>query len=216
MAGRPARVEGTLSSWNDERGFGFLSTPGDDADIFAHITAFRRRPERPQIGEVFTFEVELLPDGKRRAKLVRQAGAIAERRQHPRRTLAVRGAVAYLTILAFVALYLVVGRYWAIPVWVAALYLFVSALCFATYSTDKAAARAGQRRVPESTLLALGLLGGWPGAIVAQQVLRHKTIKAHFQFAFWGTVALNVAAFVTFTSPISDGFISGLAELTGI
>jgi uncharacterized membrane protein YsdA (DUF1294 family) len=94
--------------------------------------------------------------------------------------------------------------------------LFVSGLFFATYSTDKAAARAGRRRVPESTLLALGLLGGWPGAIIAQQVLRHKTIKAHFQFAFWGTVALNVAAFVTFTSPISDGFISGLAELTGI
>jgi uncharacterized membrane protein YsdA (DUF1294 family) len=46
----------------------------------------------------------------------------------------------------------------------------------------------------------LGLIGGWPGAIVAQQLLRHKTSKASFRLAFWATVVLNIAAFLLLVS----------------
>lgn len=74
-------------------------------------------------------------------------------------------------------------------------YLGASALCFAVYARDKAAARAGRRRTPESTLLLLGLACGWPGALLAQRWLRHKSSKATFLRKFWGTVALNVGAF---------------------
>ncbi|MFK3738426.1 DUF1294 domain-containing protein [Massilia sp. TN1-12] len=73
-------------------------------------------------------------------------------------------------------------------------YLGLSVVCFAVYANDKAAARRGGRRTPERTLLALALLGGWPGALIAQRRLRHKTSKAAFQRVFWLTVALNVAA----------------------
>ena len=48
----------------------------------------------------------------------------------------------------------------------------------------------------------LGLLGGWPGAIVAQQVLRHKSNKAAFRASFWLTVLANVAGFIVLSSPI--------------
>ena len=82
-----------------------------------------------------------------------------------------------------------------LPYWVAALYLGVSILCFIVYAVDKSAARAGRRRVPESTLLLLGFAGGWPGAIVAQRMLRHKTRKASFRRAFWLSVLANVAVF---------------------
>ena len=123
--------------------------------------------------------------------------------------------MASSAIVAFVLLYVVVGRYWTIPGWVTALYLGVSAICYLAYATDKAAARAGRWRVSESSLLALGLLGGWPGAIIAQQVLRHKSAKTRFQIVFWGTVALNVAAFVVFSSPVSDGLVDRLVELVG-
>jgi uncharacterized membrane protein YsdA (DUF1294 family) len=47
----------------------------------------------------------------------------------------------------------------------------------------------------------LGLIGGWPGAIVAQQLLRHKTSKRSFRIAFWVTVVLNIAVFVLLVSP---------------
>jgi uncharacterized membrane protein YsdA (DUF1294 family) len=76
----------------------------------------------------------------------------------------------------------------------AAVYLMASLAAFVGYRIDKAAALRGARRIPESTLLALGLVGGWPGALVAQRRLRHKTRKISFQLVFWATVLLNCAA----------------------
>jgi uncharacterized membrane protein YsdA (DUF1294 family) len=35
------------------------------------------------------------------------------------------------------------------------------------------------------------LLGGWPGALLAQDLFRHKTSKTVFQAMFWCTVLLN-------------------------
>jgi uncharacterized membrane protein YsdA (DUF1294 family) len=48
-----------------------------------------------------------------------------------------------------------------------------------------------RRRTPESTLHLLSVLGGWPGALVAQQMFRHKSRKLEFQIVFWLTVLLN-------------------------
>lgn len=79
-----------------------------------------------------------------------------------------------------------------VPWWLLAVYGVMSVACFATYAADKRSARENRRRVPERTLLTLGLLCGWPGAIVAQQLLRHKTIKRSFRSSFWTTVAMNV------------------------
>jgi uncharacterized membrane protein YsdA (DUF1294 family) len=56
--------------------------------------------------------------------------------------------------------------------------------------------------VSENALLWTGLLGGWPGAIVAQQLLRHKTQKASFRSAFWMSVVANVVVFVLVTTPV--------------
>jgi hypothetical protein len=38
-----------------------------------------------------------------------------------------------------------------------------------------------------------GLACGWPGGLLAQQWLRHKSIKTAFRWKFWLTVALNLA-----------------------
>jgi uncharacterized membrane protein YsdA (DUF1294 family) len=42
----------------------------------------------------------------------------------------------------------------------------------------------------------LGLAGGWPGALIAQQALRHKSKKMSFRVVLCATVILNSAAFV--------------------
>jgi uncharacterized membrane protein YsdA (DUF1294 family) len=76
---------------------------------------------------------------------------------------------------------------------VLALYAAASVLCFVAYGLDKRAAARGAQRTPERTLLLLGLFGGWPGGLVAQQVFRHKTVKASFLAKFWVTVLLNLA-----------------------
>ena len=61
----------------------------------------------------------------------------------------------------------------------------VSTFTFFAYRSDKRRAEAGEWRIPESTLQIAGLLGGWPGAFLAQRWFRHKTSKASFQFVFW-------------------------------
>ena len=78
----------------------------------------------------------------------------------------------------------------------AALYAVASAVCFIAYALDKSAARLGRRRTPERTLLLLGLAGGWPGGLAAQQLLRHKTSKTSFLVKFWLTVIVNLAVLI--------------------
>ena len=70
-------------------------------------------------------------------------------------------------------------------------YLAASVVTFIFYALDKAAARSHRARTPERTLHMLGLLGGWPGALLAQKLLRHKSGKLSFQAAFWFTVVLH-------------------------
>lgn len=69
----------------------------------------------------------------------------------------------------------------------------LSLFTFVAYGFDKRRARKGGRRVPEKTLHILSLLGGWPGAVVGQQVFRHKTQKVSFRIMFWLCVMLHLA-----------------------
>lgn len=73
-------------------------------------------------------------------------------------------------------------------------FLLVSVLTLVIYGMDKMAARKAWRRVPESTLLVFGFVGGWPGAMVGQQVFRHKTQKQPFKTYFIISVILSILA----------------------
>ena len=72
-----------------------------------------------------------------------------------------------------------------------AAYGIVSGLAFLLYWSDKRKARLDRWRVPENLLHAVELAGGWPGALLAQQVFRHKTRKLSFQLLFWMIVLLH-------------------------
>ncbi|MNV36853.1 hypothetical protein D3C71_1283460 [compost metagenome] len=72
-----------------------------------------------------------------------------------------------------------------------AAYGIVSVLAFLLYWSDKRNARSDQRRTPENVLHALEFAGGWPGALLAQQMFRHKTRKVSFQVVFWLIVLLH-------------------------
>ena len=79
------------------------------------------------------------------------------------------------------------------PVAAPLVYLCMSALTYAAYARDKSAARRSRRRTPEKTLHLMALLGGWPGALLAQRRLRHKSSKTSFLVTFWLTVVVNLA-----------------------
>ncbi|WP_320823020.1 DUF1294 domain-containing protein [Reinekea sp.] len=80
-----------------------------------------------------------------------------------------------------------------IPVGLVYLYGVASLVTLLIYSWDKYAAKKGWQRVPERTLHLLALIGGWPGALLAQQWLRHKTVKKRFRMVFWFTLGVNWA-----------------------
>jgi uncharacterized membrane protein YsdA (DUF1294 family)/cold shock CspA family protein len=198
MAGRSVvRFEGTITTWNADRGFGFITPALSGPEIFVHVRAFDWGSEAPYLGQAISFETGLNADGKRRAEHVRPLLPASGRSRLPM----AKDSASYLAIPAFLVLYIVVTVVWGTPPWVVGLYLAASVVCFIGYSVDKAAAVAGRWRIPESTLLIPGLLGGWPGAILGQQIFRHKTKKASFRVAFWTSVTLNVILFVLFSSP---------------
>ncbi|WP_041408830.1 DUF1294 domain-containing protein [Shewanella sp. MR-4] len=98
-------------------------------------------------------------------------------------------------LLALVFLAMLIGAAWwhMLPLAIVGLYLLLSLSTFIAYAFDKSAARKGRWRTKESTLHLMSLLGGWPGALFAQQLLRHKSVKAAFRQLFWLTVVTNLA-----------------------
>tara|TARA_R110001632_G_scaffold8686_9_gene34485 strand:+ start:7668 stop:8114 length:447 start_codon:yes stop_codon:yes gene_type:complete len=100
------------------------------------------------------------------------------------------------------------------PLMLALLYVLLSLGAYVFYKKDKAAAIKGTWRVPEKTLHLLALLGGWPGAIIAQQRLRHKTQKVSFRVIFWLTLMLNFSLLACLhTKQIHEVFSQGLVML---
>jgi uncharacterized membrane protein YsdA (DUF1294 family) len=72
------------------------------------------------------------------------------------------------------------------PGWVTRIYFYAtlvfSLVAFSLFGWDKRQSkREGARRISEKTLHRLSMLGGWPGAILGQQIFNHKTAKASFR-----------------------------------
>jgi len=66
-----------------------------------------------------------------------------------------------------------------------------SLLTFGLYVKDKSAAQTGKWRTSKTTLHLFSLVGGWPGAAIAQSQLRHKSKKVSFRVVYWFTVLIN-------------------------
>ncbi len=196
------RFEGKLKSWNDERGFGFIESTQGGQEIFVHVKAFRTRTGRPQINQDFSFEIELGPQGKKRAKNIEVVRAVPTQASPRRESPAQWGTATLFALSLFLITFALVAVLWRSPLWFAGVYLVASVIAFLAYASDKSAARRQARRTPESTLHLLALAGGWPGALLAQQFLRHKSIKSDFRSAFWTTVILNTLGFVALCSPL--------------
>ena len=86
-----------------------------------------------------------------------------------------------------------------LPVMVLLGVVALSVITYLVYWWDKSSARKGSWRTPETTLHLLSLCGGWPGALIAQQVLRHKTQKQPFRLILWLTVLVSTGVLVCFT-----------------
>ncbi len=192
------QFSGILKSWNDDRGFGFIEPAQGGQEIFVHIKAFPAGTGRPLVGQQLTFEIETTDNGKKRARSVQYpARARARAPRRPREESPAPWTLPRLLVIsAFAAIYGYVAWRWGFRLPVLLAYLGLSLAAFLAYAFDKSAAISGRWRTTENTLHLFALAGGWPGALLAQQLLRHKTNKPDFVDVFWITVALNIAAFV--------------------
>lgn len=180
------RRSGRIVSWNEDRGFGFVRPDDGEEDVFAHISAFRDRARRPCVDDAVIFLPGSDAKGRPRAEQVAYSGALPLPSGRSLVPFGMAGAALLVIFWASAK-----GR---LPSFAAGWYVAASLVAFLVYAKDKWAARGGRWRTAESTLHLLSLAGGWPGALAAQALLRHKSCKQSFRVVFWWTVVLNCGA----------------------
>lgn len=180
------RHKGILSNWIDDKGFGFISPRAGGEPVFVHIKDFQQRQHRPAVHQRLTYELGYDGQGRPRAERVAISG---------KSLLAMFSTGQGFLLLSAGGLAVAVSLVVLLPESAALAlicqYAAASLMSFIAYAIDKRAAQLNQQRLPENTLHLLSLTGGWPGALLAQKTLRHKSIKTSFQWLFWLTVAVN-------------------------
>lgn len=196
------RKKGKLRSWNDQKGFGFIESSDRGKDIFLHISAFSNRGRRPEAGQYITYTLSADKQGRPRAIKATLPG---DQLPRPRNKTGLMGAA--LISGAFLVLVLFSALAHKVPILIFWGYLAMSLIAFLMYVFDKTAAKDGAQRTPETMLHWLSVMGGWPGALIAQQALRHKSRKQPFRMVFWMTVIVNCCVFVWLLTPDGSGVI---------
>lgn len=196
-------IRSRIVDWDASRGFGFVEH--GSKRLFLHRRDFVRRDTFPQPGDAVTFVPGTDGQGRACAKSVESL----ERRGAYR-------ARHWIGLLFLLILPTLAVRHLPWSPWFSLAYVtLVSLITFRYYRYDKLCARRGGRRVPESTLQILGLIGGWPGGYLAQRLYRHKTVKASFQRTFRAIVLLHEAVALDFLLgwPAGRRLVSLLAAL---
>lgn len=198
------RFQGCLSQWDDARGFGFITPNGGGERVFLHIRALPRSSARPVEGMLLTYQLGRDAQGRPRAIEARRVGEAAA--PAPAGDGRAAPVFAGLFCAALLALTLAGRLPWQLAAGCAGL----SLASFIAYWLDKQSAQRGAWRTPESTLHLLALAGGWPGALAAQRLVRHKNAKPEFQAVFWLTVLLNCAGLLWLLMPPGHAFLRSL------
>ena len=210
------RISGKITSWNAGKGFGFVTpnnahgktaSHGKGASrIFVHISDFASRRPEPAVGQIVSYTIGQDEEGRRCCKSVTRATDKPRPRAHR-----VNATAAAFAIVFAIAL-LIARSLGRTPLVVVVIYGTLSMITFLAYAIDKSAAKNDRWRTKESTLHLLALVGGWPGAVAAQNLLRHKSKKVAFRDAFWMTVFLNLAALVWLHSEYGSEYLQVLVE----
>ncbi len=180
--------KGLLTAWNDTKGFGFIAPEGGGERVFAHISSYAGRG-RPVADRKVTYSLIKDDQGRPRAGRFQYAGTAKVGA-----SFAPGVWVAAVVVLVFFSSLAGLFHQGYLPVSILAAYGGVSLVLFAMYWIDKRAAQRGAQRTAEKTLHLFELCCGWPGALLAQQVFRHKTRKGSYQFVFWLAVLANLGA----------------------
>lgn len=197
--------------WDEGKGFGFIRRPSLAQDVFVHVRDLGSNiGESPRPGLRVTFEeIHVGGKGPRAVAVQPLAGSSAgghprtrtgapvqSRNDGGRRTRPATRSDGWW-VLPLMPAY-VVALIWLVlqrqlPWWVLAVTVLLNLGTFFAYWQDKYAAQQRRWRIKEGTLHLWSLAGGWAGAWFAQQILRHKSVKASFRTTYRGTVVIHCA-----------------------
>jgi uncharacterized membrane protein YsdA (DUF1294 family)/cold shock CspA family protein len=189
--------KGKLVLWNDEKGFGFVRTDSSEKDLFLHISAIKNYRKglsrRPATGDIVHYQPISQDEAKGQRRI--SAAIVIGINQASFGIETDAGSwwsVLGLKFLAGAPILLSFYLIWRtgnpIPL---VSYIFMSALSSLYYAVDKRRALMNAWRIPEIYLHLFELLGGWPGALLAQKAFRHKKNKGDYQRVFWEIVTLH-------------------------
>jgi uncharacterized membrane protein YsdA (DUF1294 family)/cold shock CspA family protein len=193
------RYKGILIKWHADKAFGFIKPKAGGADIFIHKSALSNKKQTPQINDIITFSITQDKNGKYCAS---DAAFLGEKLIFKKKKKS-RHFSIYLSFLFLIAITVAhfIGQF---PPQLLFGYWCVSATTYLIYMFDKSRAQRGAWRIQENTLHLFAFIGGWPGAAIAQQLLRHKSQKIKFRKVFWLTVIINVGCLIWLLSTV-DG-----------
>jgi len=183
------KLTGKIVKWHTDKAFGFIAPNGGGNTIFIHKNALVNQSRTPKINDVISFSVMQDNQGRYCADQATFSGEQLSNKQRKQTTHISKFSI-YLSVLFIVG---VTATYFLghLPQQILFIYLGLSVITFLAYALDKSKAQRGEWRTQESTLHLLALVGGWPGAALAQQILRHKSKKVKFRVIFWFTVVVN-------------------------
>ena len=198
---------GIISNWDKEKGYGFIAPKFGGKSLFFHINDYSHRHKRPiqnlkvqyytstdQKGRVCAIDVTPLKGHKNNGRELRQNFF----------------SLVVFSLFSSALFYLFDLK--LIPKELVCIYAIMSVAAFLMYAKDKSAAERGKWRTAERTLHTLSLLGGWPGAKIAQSFLRHKSQKLSFRITYWVTVIANCSALYWLTTPEGSIWFSRLLK----
>ncbi|MDX2370317.1 MAG: DUF1294 domain-containing protein [Colwellia sp.] len=182
-------MKGKLIKWNPDRAFGFIAPNGGGEHVFIHKTALSNRKRTPKINDVITFSITKDNNGRYCASEATFSGEKFKKKSANK----VSKFSIYLSVLFLTGITTAyfMGQF---PQIILLGYYCISVITIFAYAFDKSKAQRGAWRTSENTLHLFSFLGGWPGAAIAQQLLRHKSQKQAFRNVFWLTVAVNSSA----------------------
>ncbi len=198
---------GTILNWNQEKGFGLIAPKSGGKTIFAHVNDYSRMHKRPFKGLEVQYVLSADQKGRKCAvEVCPLKGNKKSNRELKQKT--------FSTILfcSFAYVLFVLFNSNSIPLELVGLYTVMSVIAFIMYAKDKNAAEYGEWRTSENTLHILSLLGGWPGAAIAQSFLRHKSKKVSFRVTYWITIVANCSALYWLITPAGSVWLRNIIK----
>lgn len=197
--------KGRLVLWNDDKGFGFVRPDNGEKDFFLHISAIKNyrkgMSRRPELGDTVHFQPITDREAAQQRRIlhatIEQMTVVAPTLHHPTswwQTFCLKALVGAPLLLSS---YVIWKNGNPLPL---ASYLFMSVLSILYYGFDKRNSLTNRWRIPEFYLHSFELLGGWPGALLAQNEFRHKNKKPSYQRIFWAIVALHGVGWAVYIS----------------